>query len=235
MEWEPLLKPAEMAEHRLIDAILSGKFPIFSNLPGERELAERIGVTRPTLREVLQRLARDGWLDIQHGKPTRIRDYWRDGGLQVLAVLARTPTGQSPFFVTYLLEIRVLLAPVYARQAIESSPSRVAELLLPYSELKDDPVVFAMFDWDLHIQLTQLASNPVFRFLFNGFQELSMNVGKQYFSFPECRQHSRSFYHDLSECAILRSAADAEILTHKIMVESQALWQKSQVENHKET
>jgi GntR family negative regulator for fad regulon and positive regulator of fabA len=75
MDWQPVQKPAEMAETRLLEAILSGHFPINSNLPGERELAEQIGVTRPTLREALQRLARDGWLDIQQDKPTRVRDY----------------------------------------------------------------------------------------------------------------------------------------------------------------
>jgi len=82
MDWQPVQKPAEMAESRLLEAILSGHFPINSNLPGERELAAQIGVTRPTLREALQRLARDGWLDIQHGKPTRVRDYWRRAAWQ---------------------------------------------------------------------------------------------------------------------------------------------------------
>ena len=47
----------------------------YTHLPSERDLADKIGVTRTTLREVLQRLARDGWLTIQHGKPKMcIRD-----------------------------------------------------------------------------------------------------------------------------------------------------------------
>ena len=129
MEWQPMQKPAELAEGRLLDAILSGHFPINSSLPGERELAEQVGVTRPTLREALQRLARDGWLDIQHGKPTRVRDYWHEGGLPVLAVLAQNPAGESPDFVTDLLEFRVLVAPAYTRQALETAPGKVADYL----------------------------------------------------------------------------------------------------------
>ncbi|MEJ1267509.1 GntR family transcriptional regulator [Pantoea ananatis] len=50
--------------------------------PAERELSELIGVTRTTLREVLQRLARDGWLTIQHGKPTRVNNFWENFGSQ---------------------------------------------------------------------------------------------------------------------------------------------------------
>jgi GntR family negative regulator for fad regulon and positive regulator of fabA len=230
MDWYPLQKPAEMAESRLLEAILSGHFPINCYLPGERELAEQIGVTRPTLREALQRLARDGWLDIQHGKLTRVRDYWREGGLAVLEVLAQTPAGQAPVFVTHLLEFRVLLAPAYARQAIETAPGEVAALLETFTHLEDGPSSYARADWDLHILLTQLTPNPIFRFLFNGFQKLSISVGEQYFSFPECRQHSRRFYAELLNCAHSNAAFDAETLTRRIMEESLVLWQKMQKE-----
>jgi GntR family negative regulator for fad regulon and positive regulator of fabA len=231
VDWQRLQKPAEMAESRLLDAILSGHFPINNNLPGERALAEQIGVTRPTLREALQRLARDGWLDIQHGKPTRVRDYWREGGLAVLAILAQTPAGQSPDFVTHLLEFRILVAPAYARQAIEVASADVAALLETYLQLEDNPSVFARLDWELHVLLTQLSPNPIFRFLFNGFQKLSITIGEQYFAFPACRQHSRHFYSELLNCARSEASFDAETLTRRVMEESLALWQKMQKEN----
>lgn len=41
-------------------------------------------MTRTTLREVLQRLARDGWLTIQHGKPTKVNNFWETSGLNIL-------------------------------------------------------------------------------------------------------------------------------------------------------
>jgi GntR family negative regulator for fad regulon and positive regulator of fabA len=230
MDWQPLQKPAEMAESRLLEAILSGHFPINSNLPGERDLADQVGVTRPTLREALQRLARDGWLVIQHGKPTRVRDYWQEGGLAVLAVLALTPEGQSPDFVTHLFEFRVLVAPAYTRQAIEVASEEVVALLETYPHLEENPMAFARADWELHKRLTQLTPNPIFRFLFNGFQKLSITIGEQYFTFPACRQHSRNFYAELLDCAKTSAAFDAETLARRIMEESLALWQKMQKE-----
>lgn len=231
MDWHPLQKPAELTESRLLEAILSGHFPANSNLPAERELAEQIGVTRPTLREALQRLARDGWLEIQHGKPTRVRDYWREGGLGVLAVLAQSPVGVPPDFVTHLLEVRVLLAPAYARQAVEAASAEIAALLGGYPSLEDSPPVFARADWDLHILLTQKAANPIFRFLFNGFHKLAIPMGERYFDYPVCRQHSRRFYADLLNCARGGAAFDAEALTRRVMEESLALWQKMQKED----
>ena len=57
------MKPQQFAEHTLLMHILNNTYPPGSRLPNERELAEQIGVTRPTLRETLQRLAREKWLN----------------------------------------------------------------------------------------------------------------------------------------------------------------------------
>lgn len=223
MDWQPIQRPAELAESRMLEAILSGYFPINSNLPGERELSEKIGVTRPTLREALQRLARDGWLDIQQGKPTRVRDYWREGSLAVLSVLAQSPAHQSPDFIAHLLDLRVLLAPTYTRQAVEAAPGVIITLLEQYASLDDTPAAFSLADWELHLLLVRNSANPVFQLLLNGFQRLYLLVGEQYFSMPECRKHSRGFYQGLLECARKKTAHKAEILTRQVMEESLAL------------
>lgn len=230
MDWQPIRKPAEMVESRLLEAILSGHFAINSPLPAERELATSIGVTRPTLREALQRLARDGWLEIQHGKTTRVRDYWREGSLAVLSVLAQSPDHQPQDFVVHLLELRVLIAPEYARQAVRAAPKEVVTLLERYAALEDSATTFAGADWDLHALLVRHASNPVYQLLLNGFQSLYLLVGERYFSFPECRRHSRGFYHSLLDCARRKASVEAESLTRRVMQESMRLARKIQEE-----
>jgi GntR family negative regulator for fad regulon and positive regulator of fabA len=226
--WEPIQKPAEIAEQRLLDAILSGHFAVNSYLPGERELAAQIGVTRPTLREALQRLARDGWLEIQHGKPTRVRDYWLEGNMGILSMLAQMPSQQSPDFVTHLLEIRILLAPAYTCQAMEQAPAEIAALLTKFAQVEDTPVAFASADWELHHQLTLRAANPIFRLLLNSFQKLYQVMGEQYFASAENRTHSRAYYAELLSCAKKGAFLKAETLTRDVMNESLALWKKTQ-------
>ena len=226
-KWNRVQKPAEIAEQRLLDAILSGHFAVNSNLPGERDLAAQVGVTRPTLREALQRLARDGWLDIQHGKPTRVRDYWQEGNMGVLSTLAQMPSQQSSDFVTHLLEIRVLLAPAYTRQAIEESAPEIAALLANYADLEDDPAAFACADWELHHLLTLRAANPIFRLLLNSFQNIYQVMGEHYFVPAENRNRSRAFYSELLNCAKRNAYLKAETLTRDVMEESLALWKKS--------
>ena len=223
-DWQPIPKPAELAESRLLEAILNGNFPVCSSLPAERELAAQIGVTRPTLREALQRLARDGWLDIQHGKPTRVRDYWREGNLGILARLAQSPTNLPLDFVDQLLEVRLLVAPEYARQAVGRSPEGIVAFLQQSIGLDESPPKFALFDWELHRILTQLAENPIYRLLLNSFHSLYLVSGERYFTFDECRQHSRSYYASLLKCASQKDALAAETLTRQIMSESRLLW-----------
>ena len=70
MSRDQLLRPTQYAEKVLVTAILDGTYPTGTSLPNERNLAEQIGITRPTLRETLQRLAGEGWIKIHHGKPT---------------------------------------------------------------------------------------------------------------------------------------------------------------------
>lgn len=226
-KWVSILKPAEIAEKRLLEAILSGHFAINSSLPGERDLAEQIGVTRPTLREALQRLARDGWLDIQHGKATRVRDYWQEGNMGVLSTLARMPAQQTPEFVTYLLEVRILLAPTYTRQAMENAPQEIAALLAGYASIEETAQAYAHADWELHHLLTLLAKNPVFRLLMNSFQHLYEAVGVLYFDSQENRDRSRAYYEELLNCAEKNACATAESLARSVMEESLALWRKS--------
>jgi GntR family negative regulator for fad regulon and positive regulator of fabA len=227
-QWDTPLKPAELAENRLVEAILDGTFPVNTVLPAERELAERLGVTRPTLREVLQRLSRDGWLEIHHGKPTRVRDYWQEGNLTILAHIARAQNQIYPHFVSDLLQIRLLLAPAYARQAFENHLPAVTSFLETLQELPDEEAVFSRNDLELHLYFTRLSGNPIFTLIFNGFGDLYAKMAQIYFANPEARQYSRTFYADLLDAARRNDPAAAEEITRKVMLDSIHFWQISE-------
>lgn len=222
--WNPPPRPADLTESRLIQAILDGHFPVGSSLPGERELAEQLGVTRPTLREALQRLARDGWLDIHQGRPTRVQDYWRKGNLGVLGAIARHADHTPPDFVANLLRVRMVMAPAYARAAVESDPDHVASVLAEGLQLADDPEAYAQFDWRLHRELTIASSNPVFTLILNGFRDLYLEIGPGYFQDSRTRAHSGSFYAALHASAAEKDPERAERIVRSVMHESLELW-----------
>ena len=229
MNWAAPQKPAELSENRLIRAILDGQFPIDSNLPSERELAVSLGVTRPTLRETLQRLGRDGWLEIRQGKPTRVRNYWAEGNLGVLGAIAQNPGSLPAGFPANVLAIRTLLAPDYTRLAVERAAGQVVELLLPFQALEDEAQVFTDWDWRLQIELTLLSGNPVFTLIYNGFAGLYQVLGVAYFTRADYRALSQQFYRDLLACAEAGDGPAAEQLVYHTMQASQKLWDQVQI------
>lgn len=228
IRWAAPTRPAELTYNRLIEAILDGTFPANSTLPAERELADKLGVTRSTLREAQQRLAADGWLDIQQGKRTRVRDIWTEGNLNILAMLVEHEAVMPRAFVPQLLEVRAALAPAYTAAAVEQNAGAVTmmvdELL---ADLPDTPEAFASADWDLHHQLTVLSMNPIYTLMLNGFAGFYEDMARLYFSLGESRAESRRFYIGLQEAARAADAAAARALVEQVMAESIELWNRA--------
>ncbi len=227
-------RPNERAESWLVKAILEGDLPPGSTLPAERALAVQLGVTRPTLREAIQRLARDGWLTIAHGKPTVVNDYWVEGGLNVLGKLVEHQTHLSPDFIGQLLEVRRNLAPAYTGLAVARAPGEVVTLLEAAPARDDDPAAFARFDWHLHRQLTILSGNPIYTLILNGFQGFYEDIARGYFEKGGARALSASFYFDLKNLARQSDPQAAEAVCRQVMSASINVWQASHRHGHSE-
>jgi GntR family negative regulator for fad regulon and positive regulator of fabA len=226
----PPQRPAAYAEEALVTAILDDTYPPGSALPGERELAARLGVTRPTLREALQRLRRDGWLTIRQGKSTVVTDTWRDGGLAVLSALVRHTPELPDDFVPNLLEVRLAMAPAYTRVAVERSPEAVAASLEDHVTLADAPEAYAAYDWRLHRALTIASGNPVFTLILNGFAGFYEQMARLYFAHAAARAASREFYAALLAAAQAGDSLEAERITQAVMRESIELWRRTRAE-----
>lgn len=224
-DWSPPKKPAVYAEESLILAILNHDYPPGSALPAERELAFKLGVTRPTLREALQRLERDGWLQIQHGKSTRVTDYWSEGGLNVLNTLVQYSEKLPPDFISNLLIVRSVLAPSYTRKAVENAPAHVIDDLQDYGILDDTPEDYASFDWHLHHNLTIASGNPIYTLILNGFAGFYEEMARVYFSTASARKASLEFYRSLYEVVKQNDAIAAENITRSMMNESIKIWE----------
>lgn len=193
--------PAEFAEEYIIRSIWNNHFPPGSILPAERELSELIGVTRTTLREVLQRLKQDGWITIQHGKPTKVNNFWETSGLNILMTLARLDQEGMPELVDHLLSARTNIAAIYIRGAIKNNPKETIALLQRALETEDTGPAWQETDYNLHRQLAKLAGNPIYLLILNGFRHLNDRIGGLHFSHAEARDTARAFYQKLIEIA----------------------------------
>lgn len=124
--------PAGLAEEYIVKSIYSIYFPAGSDLPAERELADKIGVTRTTLREVLQRLARDGWLNIHNGKPTKVNDIWQTAGPNIISTLIQLDKSILPTIITNVVSLRTKMGEHYIPEAIHIDLQASAKLFETY-------------------------------------------------------------------------------------------------------
>ncbi|WCB96782.1 HTH-type transcriptional regulator Mce2R [Baekduia alba] len=68
-------------------AILDGTYAPDAALPSERQLSDDLGASRHAVREALKRLQQAGLISISQGGATRVRDWRRHGGLDLLLAL----------------------------------------------------------------------------------------------------------------------------------------------------
>lgn len=151
--------PAGFAEEYIIESIWNSRFPPGSILPAERELSELIGVTRTTLREVLQRLARDGWLTIQHGKPTKVNNFWETSGLSILETLARLDHDSVPQLIDNLLSVRTNISSIFIRRAIRTYPDKAREVLETARMVEDHAEAYTHLDYSIFRGLAFASGN----------------------------------------------------------------------------
>jgi DNA-binding FadR family transcriptional regulator len=131
-------RAAEETANRLRDGILRGQFPPGTDLPGERELSARLGVSRLTLRAALARLEAEGLVRPVHGSGNRVLDFRDNGGVELLGhLLAIAASGEEVggrkdagiSLLSNLLELRRFAAIEAVGFATErASPEQIAEL-----------------------------------------------------------------------------------------------------------
>ncbi len=216
--------PAGFAEEYIVESIWSGRFPPGTILPAERELSELIGVTRTTLREVLQRLARDGWLTIQHGKPTKVNNYWETCGLNILETLARLDPTNIKDLVDNLLAVRTNVSALFIRGAFKHNPVRAREIIAKYKDIEQTGAAFAEFDYQMNHDLAFSSKNNVYVLLMNGFKGMYGRIGGYYFSYPASRKLATQFYQDLLAIIDQDTPQQVTLLVRQYGIESGKIW-----------
>ena len=73
---------------QLTAEIVSGRYPPGATIPSERDLSEVLAVNRHVVREAVKRLEQIGLVRVVQGGRTKVLDFRRTAGLDLLAVVA---------------------------------------------------------------------------------------------------------------------------------------------------
>ncbi len=226
--------PAGFAEEYIVESIWSGRFPPHSILPAERELSELIGVTRTTLREVLQRLARDGWLTIQHGKPTQVNNFWETSGLNILETLARLDQDGVSDLVDNLLAARTSVSAVFISAAIKKNPDEVIKLLQTCERIEANGAAYADYDYRLLHDIAYASGNKIYVLMMNGFRGLYSRIGSFYFSNTKSRDLAQNYYRELLGLAEAGDYQGVPAVLRKYGIDSGLLWHEMRADMPKD-
>ncbi len=146
---------------KLAALIASGVMSVGDELPGERELAAALSVSRETVRGAIQALAARGILDVAHGSRTRVASTDFSG----MAVGITNRLDVDSYDVEAVHEARLLIEQQVVGDAAEAFPEealdRLRRSLEAQADCLDDPVRFLISDREFHVTIYRACRNPL--------------------------------------------------------------------------
>jgi DNA-binding FadR family transcriptional regulator len=162
---------------QVLGEVVDGEIGAGEPLPSERRLAEVLGVSRPAVREALQRMAATRLVEVRHGGATMVRDFKRYAGLDLLPRLLVRRGELDPAVGRSVLEARLAIGPAVAALAAQRGgpvlEATLTDTLDRLAATDDGPTggverqVHALEFWDL---VVDAADSLVFRLMFNSLR-----------------------------------------------------------------
>ncbi len=170
--------------------IFSGYFQIGDKLPPERELAKKMGVSRPVVHEGLVDLASKGLVTMVPRRGTIINDFRKHGSLFVLTSLFKYSDGQvSDQLLSSVLDMRMLFEVENARLAAvnrtQEQMDQFHQILKKEKEMDHgDTQAVTALDFEFHLALAMASNNLVYPLLLNSLKQFYLSLSEKFFAEP---------------------------------------------------
>jgi GntR family transcriptional repressor for pyruvate dehydrogenase complex len=152
----------EQIVQQIEESIVKGDLKPGDQLPAERELAQRFGVSRTAVREAVKALREKGLVEAYSGRGTFITDGTTQAVRQSLDLMVKI--GQ-PEGSTHLAEVRAILEPEIAALAAlriqDTELATMREAVNVMDRAGRDPQAYIEADLDFHLALAEGAANPL--------------------------------------------------------------------------
>jgi GntR family transcriptional regulator, transcriptional repressor for pyruvate dehydrogenase complex len=152
----------EQIVQQIEDSVLNGSLKPGDQLPAERDLAQRLGVSRTAVREAVKALREKGLVEAYSGRGTFITDGTSQAARQSFDLMIKIGQQDNS---THLAELRLILEPGIAAlgAARVQEPELVAmrEAVAVMDRAQRDPGAYIEADLDFHLALAEAAANPL--------------------------------------------------------------------------
>src|SRR6202046_4209568 len=152
----------ELIVQQVEDSILQGQLKPGDQLPAERDLAQRFGVSRTAVREAVKTLREKGLVEAYSGRGTFITDGTSQAARQSFDLMVKLGHAEgSP----HLAELRLILEPgiaaLVAARIQEPEIVTLREAVTVMDGAQRDPEAYIEADLDFHLALAEAAANPL--------------------------------------------------------------------------
>ncbi|MBI5581929.1 MAG: FadR family transcriptional regulator [Deltaproteobacteria bacterium] len=165
-------KAADLVFEQIRDLIYVGQVKPGDQLPPERELAETMGVSRPTIREAVGKLVNLGLLEPHQGQGTFVRSFSKDQNFNPLKALVQDEEGSAQHLLEVRLGLECNAAVLAARRATEEDIALLEESLASIRKLTDAGQTAYQEDVYFHMRIAYASKNPVQINLMKHFYDL---------------------------------------------------------------
>jgi DNA-binding FadR family transcriptional regulator len=159
------------AIERIKEMIVSGQLRPGDRLPKEADLANRLGLSRNSLREAVRALSLVRVLDVRQGDGTYVTSLRPELLLDAVAFLADFHRDDS---VLHLFEVRRILEPAATAMAAQHmTDEAIEELAAALKALGDEPDIERLIaaDLDFHRRIAVASGNPVLASLIDSLSQ----------------------------------------------------------------
>ena len=163
--WRPISRmPAyKLVVDRIQEQIVSGALGVGDRLPPERELAVRLDVSRPAIREGLRMLEALGALKMGVGTGPDSGTIVASRPIEALVRLLQIHQGLSNLSIAEIAEVGIMLEALSAREAAvnasDADHSRMRRLLQEMAASRMSPEAAHECDVALHLHLAEACGN----------------------------------------------------------------------------
>jgi GntR family transcriptional repressor for pyruvate dehydrogenase complex len=152
----------EQIVQQIEESVLNGSLKPGDQLPAERDLAQRLGVSRTAVREAVKTLREKGLVEAYSGRGTFVTDGTSQAARQSFDLMVKIGQQEgSP----HLAELRLILEPGIAALAAErvkdEDVTAMRDAVAVMERSQKDPEAYIEADLDFHLALAEAVANPL--------------------------------------------------------------------------
>ena len=197
------------ASRQIRELVQSGELRRGERLPSERELCERLGVSRTVVREAIKMLRASGLVKVRLGVGTFIAEE----PANVLEGTLNYADDQEARKISDLQQVREVLEPAAAALAAQNATSedieQIEQAILTMERSMLNGYRYVEADKAFHLALAEATHNSIFVIFVNSIVDLLQEVMRLAIDSPGAGERSSVYHRRILEAIIARDADEA--------------------------